>query len=309
MSGYLNQQFPSRTTAFVDPKTGIMSPVWYNLNRSLWLRTGGGIADATANELQTQITAQEVQITSANTNISANTAAISTLSTNVATNYAPKTSPALSGVPIAPTAAPGTNTTQLATTAFVAAFGTYTLPTATAVVLGGVKPDGTTITNTAGAISVAYGTTGATAAAGNDSRITGALSVATAAATYAPLASPTFTGSPVVPGYLTTATAATTYAPLASPAFTGTVTGGNVITTTGTANAIASITVTASPFAYTATARGQVYLSAGTVSSVTLKRGATTIATGILAGAFDVASNDVLTVTYAVAPTMNFVPL
>jgi hypothetical protein len=33
--------------------------------------------------------------------------------------------------------------------------GTYSLPTATSSVLGGVKPDGTTITNTAGAISVA----------------------------------------------------------------------------------------------------------------------------------------------------------
>lgn len=54
---------------------------------------------------------------------------------------------------------------------------------------------------------------------------TGALTRVTVdLSTYAPLASPTFTGSPVVPGYLTTATAATTYAPLASPTFTGTVT-------------------------------------------------------------------------------------
>jgi len=40
----------------------------------------------------------------------------------------------------------------------------------------------------------------------------------------APINSPTFTGTPTVPGYLTTATAGTTYAPLASPTFTGTVT-------------------------------------------------------------------------------------
>lgn len=51
----------------------------------------------------------------------------------------------------------------------------YSLPTATSSVLGGVKPDGTTITNSSGAISVAYGTTANTAAQGNDSRITGAL--------------------------------------------------------------------------------------------------------------------------------------
>lgn len=37
----------------------------------------------------------------------------------------------------------------------------YTLPTATVSVLGGVKPDGTTITNTAGAISVTYPLTSA----------------------------------------------------------------------------------------------------------------------------------------------------
>ena len=46
------------------------------------------------------------------------------------------------------------------------------LPTATSSALGGVKPDGTTITNSGGAISVTYGTTAGTAAQGNDSRIT-----------------------------------------------------------------------------------------------------------------------------------------
>lgn len=39
----------------------------------------------------------------------------------VATSYAPLASPALTGTPTAPTASPGTNTTQLATTAFVTA--------------------------------------------------------------------------------------------------------------------------------------------------------------------------------------------
>jgi len=59
----------------------------------------------------------------------------------------------------------------LASGAFAAA---YTLPTATSSTLGGVKPDGTTITNSSGAISVTYGTASNTAAQGNDSRITGA---------------------------------------------------------------------------------------------------------------------------------------
>ena len=50
----------------------------------------------------------------------------------------------------------GDNTTKLATDAFVLANGSsYTLPTATSSVLGGVKPDGTTISNTGGAIAVA----------------------------------------------------------------------------------------------------------------------------------------------------------
>jgi hypothetical protein len=80
-----------------------------------------------------------------------------------------------------------TNPSGYQTAAQVAALiaaGAYTLPTGTNSILGGVKPDGTTLTNTAGAISVAYGTTGTTAAVGNDSRITGALAASTAAATY-----------------------------------------------------------------------------------------------------------------------------
>jgi hypothetical protein len=93
----------------------------------------------------------------------------------------------------------------------------YTLPAATSSTLGGVKPDGTTITNTAGAISVTYGTGANTAAQGNDSRITGA----------APLASPTFTGTPAAP----TAAAATNTTQLATTAFV----------TTAVANAVAGV--------------------------------------------------------------------
>jgi len=55
------------------------------------------------------------------------------------------------------------------------AAGAYQLPAATSTVLGGTKPDGTTITNNAGAISVTYGTTAGTAAQGNDSRIVSAV--------------------------------------------------------------------------------------------------------------------------------------
>jgi hypothetical protein len=60
--------------------------------------------------------------------------------------------------------------------------------------------------------------------------ITNGITAATAASTYASIASPTFTGTVTIPsgasiaGYLTTNSAASTYAPLASPTFTGTVT-------------------------------------------------------------------------------------
>lgn len=69
------------------------------------------------------------------------------------------------------------NGTAFGTGAFAVA---YALPTATSTALGGVKPDGTTLTNTSGAISVTYGTAANTAAEGNDSRITGAAQLATA---------------------------------------------------------------------------------------------------------------------------------
>jgi hypothetical protein len=84
------------------------------------------------------------------------------------------------------------------TAAITAAADTYTLPIATSSVLGGVKPDGTTLTNTSGAISVTYGTAANTAAQGNDVRITGALSATTASTTYAALAGATFTGTTTV---------------------------------------------------------------------------------------------------------------
>ena len=89
------------------------------------------------------------------------------------------------------------------------------LPVATSSAIGGVKPDGTTITNASGAISVTYGTSANTAAQGNDSRITGALSAVTAASTYAPLASPGLTGTPTAP----TAAAGTSTTQVATTAF------------------------------------------------------------------------------------------
>jgi hypothetical protein len=77
--------------------------------------------------------------------------------------------------------------------------GTYSLPTATSSVLGGVKPDGTTITNSSGAISVTYGTTSGTAAQGGVITAAGP----TGSATVAPII--TYNAA----GQLTTVTSAT----------------------------------------------------------------------------------------------------
>ena len=68
-------------------------------------------------------------------------------------------------------------------------------------------------------------------------------------------------------------------------------------------------TVGASPYAYTATVRGEAIISGGTVTAVTLTRGSTVITMPMTSGAYSMMAGDVLTVTYSAAPTMNFVPL
>jgi hypothetical protein len=59
-----------------------------------------------------------------------------------------------------------------------------------------------------GSATLAVGTGAGTVAAGNDSRITGALAASTASTTYAPLASPALTGSPTVNGVAVATTSA-----------------------------------------------------------------------------------------------------
>jgi hypothetical protein len=86
----------------------------------------------------------------ANANFTSLQTSITTLQTSIS-GYAPLASPPFTGTPTAPTAAGGTNTTQLATTAFVTgALGSYlttSVAAATYAVLGGsgaaftVSPD------------------------------------------------------------------------------------------------------------------------------------------------------------------------
>lgn len=111
---------------------------------------------------------------------------------------APLASPTLTGTPAAPTAAPGTNTTQLATTAFVAA--------AAALLATIASP---TFTGTPAAPTAAPGT--------NTTQLATTAFVAALGALKANLASPTLTGTPAAP----TAAPGTNTTQLATTAFVG----------------------------------------------------------------------------------------
>ena len=94
--------------------------------------------------------------------------------------------PTLSGA--APASGGGTSNFLRADGQWQPAGGNYTLPAATTTTLGGViTPASNGLTNSAGSIAVAYGTTATTAAVGNDARITRALQSTVAATTYAPI--------------------------------------------------------------------------------------------------------------------------
>lgn len=131
-------------------------------------------------------------------------------------------------------------------------------------------------------LAVSYGTTAGTAAQGNDSRITGA----------APLASPTFTGTPAAPTptagdsstkIATTAFVATAFAPLASPALTGTPTvptaasGTNTTQAASTAFVQAAATATGGTMAMKASQTANYTAAAGDFVPVSASGGAVTV--------------------------------
>ena len=146
----------------------------------------------------------------------------STLMTVSSSGEMQSVSPSLTGIPTAPTAATGTNTTQIATTAFVRGEISALIDAAPSTL------------DTLNELAAALGDD-----ANFSSTITNSL------ATKAPLASPTFTGTVGLPsdtsignvsstelGYLDGVTSGiqtqiNTKAPLASPTFTGTVTAGD----------------------------------------------------------------------------------
>lgn len=70
---------------------------------------------------------------------------------------------------------------------------------------------------------------------------------------------------------------------------------------------IATVTVSASPTSFTASARGTVGISGGTLTSVTLTRSGVSINLGVTR-TVPVANNDLVTVIYTAAPTIKFIP-
>ena len=197
---------------------------------------------------------------------------------------APLASPALTGVPTAPTAVAGTNTTQVATTAYADAAVAALVASAPAAL------------NTLNELATALG---------NDASFS--TTITNSLATKAPLASPTFTGTvsgitksmvglanvdnttdaakPVstatqtaLDAKLASATAASTYAPIASPTFTGTVSGvtkahvglGSVDNTADTAKPVSTAQQTALD--------AKLALAGGTMTGALTLSGAPTLA-------------------------------
>jgi hypothetical protein len=245
------------------------------------------------------------------------------------TSRAALASPSLTGTPLSTTAAADTNTTQIATTAYVIGQASSTTPSATGTAAVGTSlkyaradhvhanplPTGGTTGQVLSKVdATSYNVAWTTVASGGGTwgSITGTLSsqtdlqsaldaklsTATAASTYAPLASPTFTGTVTIPAgasisgylttstaastyqtlsgmssYLTTATAATTYAPLASPTLTG-------VPTAPTALSADSSTTIAT----TAFVKAQGYLTSAPVTSVAGRTGAITLANTDISG-------------------------
>lgn len=152
--------------------------------------------DGVTSNIQTQLNAKAPLASPALTGIpTAPTATSTTNTTQLATTafvQSQKASPAFTGVPTAPTATAGTNTTQLATTAFV--------QTAVSGIVDAAPATLDTLNELAAAL-------------GDDPNF--ATTISTQIGTKAPINSPTFTGTPAAP----TATAGTNTTQIATTAF------------------------------------------------------------------------------------------
>src|SRR6185436_8250134 len=70
------------------------------------------------------------------------------------------------------------------------------------------------------------------------------------------------------------------------------------------------VTLTGSPYVYSATRKGALIVNGGTVSAIAFSRdgGDTYYTVGTVAGMFTLNASDLLKITYAVDPTVTFVP-
>lgn len=74
------------------------------------------------------------------------------------------------------------------------------------------------------------------------------------------------------------------------------------------AQPVAAVTVGASPFTFTAPTNGTLAISIGTVSAVSIIRQGVSVATAVTDGLVPVSRLDQVQITYAVVPTVNFLP-
>ena len=106
---------------------------------------------ATTYGIGTTSTYGHVKLATGDMNGATNTDGVAVSKNHTHSQYAPKASPSLTGTPTAPTAADGTNTTQIATTAFVQSAVTQGLSVSDAMVykgtitLGATSPGGLTV--------------------------------------------------------------------------------------------------------------------------------------------------------------------
>lgn len=68
------------------------------------------------------------------------------------------------------------------------------------------------------------------------------------------------------------------------------------------------VAVGASPFTYLAERTGTLVVQGGTVTALSYVRNAGTVNLGVIAGPIPVLMADAVTITYAVAPTVTFLP-
>ena len=123
--------------------TGVAVPAGKSL---VVFNTGANVVDTTSH-LSSLTLGAALPVTSGGTGVTTSTGTGNTVLS---------ASPTLTGTPLAPTAAPGTNTTQIATTAFVTAttstLGTMSTQNANAVAITGGNINGTTIGGTTAAV-------------------------------------------------------------------------------------------------------------------------------------------------------------